>query len=95
MTQTEKVQYMVPVSIPVLVPPEDLVAQFKGDFPGIFQFLVDQGKLTEEELVSYLQFRATLHEIAGSLDEFLNIYRQLKEALSPIQKTSGIILPNR
>lgn len=93
---TEKIQYMAPISIPVLVPPADLVEKFSGEFPAMFQFLVESGKMTAEELVSYLQFRATMHEIAGSPDEFLNIYRMLKKAISPIATPeSSIIIPTR
>ena len=89
---SETKQVAVPITIPVLLPGEELVSQFDGKLPKALQFLIDNNYMTQEETVSYLQFRVNLTEIANNHDEFLAVFREIKEQMA--RKESGIILPN-
>lgn len=81
----------VPLTIPILVPGDELIQNYDGQLPATTEKLIESGWLTKEEALSYHNYHMNMCEIASNMDEFLNIYRAVKQELS--RKESGIILP--
>lgn len=85
----ETVTVPVQVTLPVLIPATELVET--TPLPEFVQSLVDSGYLNKEEGIAYLQWQTVISGLAFSLDEFVHMFRSVKQSYE--QQKSGIIVP--